>query len=134
VAHAQQEKHYNRERTEKVCNVGDPVLVYRPLRKKGRAEKLLFRYHAPFKVVRRLNSLNYVIEPLCGSKKKRDFVHVSKLKRFVEKKISLGDAKKSVLRTCGEPAPKGVMVPCWHRDYPTDGTTRTEWSNCRFWI
>jgi hypothetical protein len=110
VAHARQEKHYNRRRTEKVYNVGEAVLVYRPLRKKGRAEKLLFRYHGPFKIVKRINSLNYMIEPLYGSKKKRDCVHVSKLKRFIEKKPSvIGGAEQSVLCTCGEPAPKGVV-------------------------
>ena len=58
MAHARQEKHYNRQRTEKVYSVGDAVLVCRPLRKKGRVEKLLFRYHGPFKIVGRINSLN----------------------------------------------------------------------------
>jgi hypothetical protein len=51
-----------------------------------------------------------MIEPLYGSKKKRDCVHVSKLKRFIEKKRSvIGGTEQSVLCTCGEPAPKGVM-------------------------
>lgn len=42
-------------------------------------------------------------------KKKKNCVHVYNLKRFIEKGTAFGDAKRSVLSTCGEPAPKGVM-------------------------
>ena len=105
VAHARQEKHYNQRRTGKTYNVGDVVLVYRPLRKKGRATKLLFRYHGPFKIVRQINTLNYVVEPMYGSKKKKNCVHVSKLKRFVERATI---PSKPALSTCGEPAPRIV--------------------------
>lgn len=104
VAHARQEKHYNQRRTGKTYNVGDVVLVYRPLRKKGRATKLLFRYHGPFKIVRQINALNYVVEPMYGSKKKKECVHVSKLKRFVERATI--PSKPSA--QCGEPAPRIV--------------------------
>lgn len=80
VAHARQKKHYNRKRTEKVCYVGDAVLVYRPLRKKGRAEKLLFRYHGSYKIVGRTNSLNYIVKPMYGSKEKEELCPCLQLK------------------------------------------------------
>lgn len=62
------------------------------------------------KIVRRTNYLNYMVEPFYGSKKKKDCVHVYNLKRFIEKSTMLGGAKRSVLSTCEEPAPKGVMA------------------------
>ena len=67
VAHDRQKKRYDQKRSER-----DLVLVHRPVRKKGRSEKLLFCFHGPYKIVKRVNSLTYVVEPLYGFKKKRD--------------------------------------------------------------
>lgn len=130
-AHGRQEKHYNKQRTERVFNVGDAVLVYRPLRKKGRAEKLLFKYHGPFKVVKRLNSLTYVFEPLFGSKRKRDCVHVSKLKTFYGRNTTTDDSKETRIprypreesqlqKPCGV-APAGLRCLLDGRDRATAG-------------
>lgn len=78
--------------------------MYRPVRKKGRSEKLLFCYHGPFKIVKRINSLNYVVESLYGSKKRRDCVHVSKLKTFVGRGAALGnvETRKDHIKLRGE--------------------------------
>ena len=130
-AHRRQEKHYNKQRAERVYNVGDAVLVYRPIRKKGRAEKLLFKYHGPFKVVKRLNSLNYVVEPLFGSKRKRDCVHVSKLKTFHGRNTTTSDdtetripcyprEESQLQKACGV-APAGLRCLFDGRDRETAG-------------
>jgi hypothetical protein len=85
VVHARQKKRYDKRRKQKSFNVDDHVLVYRPIRQKGRAEKLLHRYHGPFRIIKKVNSLNYVVESLYGSRKHKDCVHVSMLKPFHEK-------------------------------------------------
>lgn len=54
-------KHYKRQRTEKMHNFTDTILVYRPPLKKDRADKHLFRYHWPYKIVKRTNTLNYIV-------------------------------------------------------------------------
>ena len=82
MVHARQKKRYDKRHKDKAYHIGDVVLVYRPIRKKGRAEKLLHRYHGPFRVVNKINSLNYTVESLYGSRKHRDCVHVSMLKPF----------------------------------------------------
>ncbi len=85
MIHAAQKRRYDRGRKQKTFNVGDLVLIHVPKRKKGRAQKLLFCYHGPFKIIKRVNPLNYVIEPVFGSKKRRDCVHVSKIKSYVDR-------------------------------------------------
>ena len=86
VVQARQKRRYDSKRTQRQYKVGDVVLVYRPIRQKGRATKLLHRYHGPFRISCRVNSLNYHVEYLsCAkrhTKKKRTCVHVSMLKPF----------------------------------------------------
>lgn len=41
---------------------GDFVMVYNPSRKKGRATKLLSRYCGPYRVIRKIFSVNYEAE------------------------------------------------------------------------
>ena len=86
VVQARQKRRYDSKRTQRQYKVGDVVLVYRPIRQKGRATKLLHRYHGPFRISCRVNSLNYHVESLSSAKrhtkKKQTFVHVSMLKPF----------------------------------------------------
>jgi hypothetical protein len=58
------------------------LLVYRPIQKKGRLTKFLHRYFSPYKIVRWVSDLNYIVKPLCGQRKKQDCVHQSHLKPF----------------------------------------------------
>jgi hypothetical protein len=77
-----QKTRYERRRRSVNFAVGDLVLIYRPIRKKGRSTKFLHRYFGPYKIVRRVSDLNYIVEPLRGRRKKQDCVHVSHLKPF----------------------------------------------------
>ena len=79
---AKQKKRYDRRRRQASFAEGELVLIYRPIRKKGRSTKLLHRHFGPYRIVRRVSDLNYVVEPMYGRKKKRDRVHVSSLKPF----------------------------------------------------
>ncbi|KZS10738.1 Uncharacterized protein APZ42_024709 [Daphnia magna] len=82
IVQSRQKKRYDRRRRQVKFTVGDPVLVYRPIQKKGRATKFLHRYFGPYRIVRRVSDLNYIVEPLYGKKKNQDCVHVSHLKPF----------------------------------------------------
>ena len=77
-----QKQRYDSHRREKSYNVGDLVLVYRPLRKKGRSTKLLHKYHGPLRVTQKLTDLTYALKLVIGQKRKVDTVHVCNLKLF----------------------------------------------------
>lgn len=87
LAVQKRQKHrYDRGRQSKTYQVGQQVLVYRPIRKKGRSEKLLHRYYGPYRIVKKINDVNYQLELLSGRKKRRDCVYVSALKPFHTRK------------------------------------------------
>ena len=72
---------------------GEEVLVYKPFRKVGRAEKLLYRWLGPYSVVRRTSSLNYEVKR--PRSKQTESVHVVKMKRFIRKdEQTMADAGK----------------------------------------
>lgn len=77
-----QKKRFDKKKQNKSYSVGDLVLVYRPIRKKGRSEKLLHWYYGPYRIVEKINNVNYHVELVIGRKKRRDCVHVNKLKPF----------------------------------------------------
>ena len=61
---------------------GEEVLVYKPIRKVGRSEKLLHRWLGPYVVVQRKTALNYVVKRQIG--KQLELVHDVKMKRFIK--------------------------------------------------
>ena len=81
VVQAKQKKCYDKHRKSVSYVPGDLVWIYRPLRKKGRSEKLLHRFHGPYKVVEKLSDLNYFITPASGRRQNIERVHVSSMKR-----------------------------------------------------
>jgi hypothetical protein len=60
---------------------GEEVLVYKPIRRVGRAEKLLHHWHGPYVVQRNTASLNYEVKQ--KDKRKTEIVHVGKMKKFL---------------------------------------------------
>lgn len=71
--------------------------MYRPIRKKGRSEKLLHRYYGPYRIIARINDLNCQVELLFGRNKRRDCVHVDALKPFFTRK-TYGHRKRKTAR------------------------------------
>ncbi|KZR96123.1 Uncharacterized protein APZ42_009714, partial [Daphnia magna] len=59
---SRQKKRFDHRRRDASFAVGDLVLVYRPIKKKGRATKLLHRYFGPYKIVRRVSDLDYIVQ------------------------------------------------------------------------
>ena len=61
---------------------GQKVLVYKPTRVVGKAEKLLHRWHGPYEVLVQSSPLNYLVHLPGKRKPQTEIVHVERLKAF----------------------------------------------------
>ena len=68
---------------------GDLVLIFRPRRKKGLAEKLLHQWVGPYKVVKRITDLNYELKKPGG--RQSIVVHVAQIKKFTLDEAAVSD-------------------------------------------
>ena len=64
IMQSKQAHYYNSRRRESEFKEGDIVLVYKPIRKVGRADKLIHHFVGPYKVIRKITPLNYEIQLL----------------------------------------------------------------------
>jgi hypothetical protein len=80
-----QKEMYDNGRREVSYKEGDLVLIYRPIRKVGKSDKLLHRWLGPFQVIREITPVNYevILRGRLG-KSKPDVVHVYRMKRYHE--------------------------------------------------
>ncbi|KAI9565042.1 pol polyprotein [Daphnia sinensis] len=60
----------------------EEVLVYKPIRKVGKSEKLLHRWFGPYTVVRQTTQSNYELR--LGKSPKTEIVHVERMKPFID--------------------------------------------------
>ena len=83
AAQERQKRYYDKNhRKAEVYEEGQQLLVYRPTRKVGRAEKLLHRWHGLYVVIRQITPLNYEVQ-LPGVRKS-DVVHVERMKKLLD--------------------------------------------------
>lgn len=102
-----QKREFDKQRHPGEFKIGDLVLVYRPTRKIGRAEKLLHRWHGPYIVVKQLTAVNYLIREWNDTSKEREeTIHVERWKRFVE---AIPEAT-STLRPIEHDQPRGASL------------------------
>lgn len=78
---------YNLRHREVSYSIGDKVWIWSPVRQRGRSEKLLRRYFGPYRVIQRINDVNYVVVPESTSGRSRrtpqpDIVHVARMKPY----------------------------------------------------
>ncbi|KZS18242.1 Uncharacterized protein APZ42_015657 [Daphnia magna] len=78
-----QKRYYDASHRDVTFQKGEKVLVYKPIRKKGKSDKLLHRLVGPFIVVRQTTPVNYEVK-LVNEKTKSDIVHVASMKPFKE--------------------------------------------------
>ncbi|UYV71727.1 hypothetical protein LAZ67_9000138, partial [Cordylochernes scorpioides] len=71
---------YDNHRREVNFSPDDLVLIWTPIRKVGRADKLQKNYIGPFKVIRKTSPVNYEVKEVKGRGKK--IVHVSRMKLY----------------------------------------------------
>lgn len=81
---------YNLRRRDVQYAPGDRVWVWIPVRIRGLSEKLLRRYFGPYRVLRRLGSLNYEVIPEGQESSSRrrhrtEIVHVVRMKPYYDR-------------------------------------------------
>ncbi|RWR98598.1 integrase core domain protein-like protein, partial [Dinothrombium tinctorium] len=86
----------NLRRRESKFNEGDLVLIYTPFRKKGKAEKLLSRFVGPFRLIKQIGPVVFEVEKLTN--KKRDLVHVSRMKPYIERNVRQQETEPEIER------------------------------------
>ncbi|UYV75954.1 K02A2.6-like [Cordylochernes scorpioides] len=79
--------HYDQVHRSVEYRVGDLVWVFTPVRKTGLSEKLLKKYFGPYKITRKVSEVNYEVEALEQSPRRRrrsqkDVVHVLRMKPY----------------------------------------------------
>ena len=76
---------------------GDYVVIKRPRKvEEGQTKKFVPHYTEPYKVVKKLSDLSYIVKPQGSKERKEEIVHVAKMKRFFPKQ------KKVLLVRTGE--------------------------------
>ncbi|UYV73036.1 K02A2.6-like [Cordylochernes scorpioides] len=81
MARQDKSKHvYDKHRREVNFSPDDLVLIWTPIRKIGRADKLQKNYIGPFKIIRKTSPVNYEVKEVTGRGKK--IVHVSRMKLY----------------------------------------------------
>ena len=85
MVQAKQRHDYNKKRVPVRFDPGELVFIYKPVRKKGRSSKLMMCYWGPFRIVKRLSDLNYLVKGARRGARYTDVVHVARLKRFYQR-------------------------------------------------
>ncbi len=117
---------------------GQKVLVYKPTRVVGRAEKLLHRWHGPYEVLVQTTPVNYLVH-LPGKKKPyTEIVHVERLKAFYEEEYA-PDSEGEQNYPQDRPGRPEVVEPnnegksleddSGHQETPSDSTNRPNIAN-----
>lgn len=79
---------YNKKHRQISYNVGERILVYRPVRHLGKSFKLAHNWHGPYVIKTKLNDLNYEIEKTFNGKTTTDVVHVARTKPYYQRKTT----------------------------------------------
>ncbi|UYV66747.1 hypothetical protein LAZ67_4002754 [Cordylochernes scorpioides] len=78
---------YDARHKGKVCQPGDLVWIFTPIRRVGLSEKLLKRYFGPYKVIKKISDVTYEVEAFGKSDKRqkgRDTVHILRMKPYYD--------------------------------------------------
>ncbi|RWS22621.1 integrase core domain protein-like protein, partial [Leptotrombidium deliense] len=116
---------YDRRHRTVKFEPGEYVYVKTPTRKVGLSEKLLHQFYGPYKVIKQVTPVDYLVEnhrPESKKKLTRDVVHIYRMKRFIERdeyfiddyeefrSVSPPDSLNSeTVRTVGSSSPIDVL-------------------------
>ncbi|UYV65871.1 K02A2.6-like, partial [Cordylochernes scorpioides] len=78
-------RNYDKKHNEKIYEAGYLVAVWTPVRKIGKCEKLLRKYFGPYRILKKLSNVNYLIEPKDNPGQDPLIVHVSRLNPYFER-------------------------------------------------
>ncbi|UYV67231.1 K02A2.6-like, partial [Cordylochernes scorpioides] len=76
---------YDKKHMERSYEPGELVAVWTPIRKIGKCEKLLRKYFGPYRILKKLSNVNYLIEPKDNPGQDPLIVHVSRIKPYFER-------------------------------------------------
>ena len=96
--HQKEAPRFNFKRDEASYNADDLVLLWKPLHVEGLHNKLVKKWCGPFKILRKINEVNYEILHISG-KGKPDVVHVERLKPYQERDVTESDIEITELET-----------------------------------
>jgi len=80
-----QKERYDEKHKPVEYKEGSKVLVFSPIRKIGRSEKLLHRWQGPYLVEKKVSDVNYLLKIKKGKEYSFDTVHVDRMKQFYER-------------------------------------------------
>ncbi|UYV67118.1 hypothetical protein LAZ67_4003958, partial [Cordylochernes scorpioides] len=78
-------KNYDKKHMERSYEPGELVAVWTPIRKIGKCEKVLRKYFGPYRILKKLPNVNYLIEPKDNPGQDPLIVHVSRIKPYFER-------------------------------------------------
>ncbi|UYV80156.1 hypothetical protein LAZ67_18001842, partial [Cordylochernes scorpioides] len=78
-------RNYDKKHNERIYEPGHLVAVWTPVRKIGKCEKLLRKYFGPYRILKKLSNVNYLIEPKDNPGQDPLIVHVSRIKPYFER-------------------------------------------------
>ncbi|UYV75794.1 hypothetical protein LAZ67_13001373, partial [Cordylochernes scorpioides] len=78
-------RNYDKKHNERIYEPGHLVAVWIPVRKIGKCEKLLRKYFGPYRILKKLSNVNYLIEPKDKPGQDPLIVHVSRLKPYFDR-------------------------------------------------
>ncbi|UYV75437.1 hypothetical protein LAZ67_13000274, partial [Cordylochernes scorpioides] len=117
-------KNYDKKHMERSYEPGELVAVWTPIRKIGKCEKLLRKYFGPYRILKKLSNVNYLIEPKDNPDQDPLIVHVSRIKPYFER---IDEVNHEDVTTSGEG--EVVVVSTWSVDLVWDccGLTVESW-------
>ncbi|UYV71288.1 hypothetical protein LAZ67_8002510, partial [Cordylochernes scorpioides] len=93
-------KNYDKKHMERSYEPGELVAVWTPIRKIGKCEKLLRKYFGPYRILKKLSNVNYLIEPKDNPGQDPLIVHVSRIKPYFERIDELATVFYCKYTTC----------------------------------
>ncbi|UYV62591.1 hypothetical protein LAZ67_2001247 [Cordylochernes scorpioides] len=109
-------RNYDNKHNEKIYEPGHLVAVWTPVRKIGKCEKLLRKYFGPYRILKKLSNVNYLIEPKDNPGQDPLIVHVSRLKPYFER---IDEVTHEDVTTSGEGEVKSLELALWSIDFTT---------------
>ncbi|UYV80241.1 K02A2.6-like [Cordylochernes scorpioides] len=76
---------YDKKHMERSYEPGELLAVWTPIRKIGKCEKLLRKYFGPYRILKKMSSVNYLKEPKDNPGQDPLIVYVSRIKPYYER-------------------------------------------------
>ena len=83
-AQQKQKADYDMKHFNALFNVGDLVGLYKPIREKGKTQKLFKSFDGPYEIVRKIGAVSYEIKNVRHPRRQLKKVHIRRLKKWVK--------------------------------------------------